>query len=78
MVQAIIKISSHTNQVLNVIKAKFDLKNKSEAIELMVEQYEKELLQPELRPEYVERARSIMEKEPIKVGTVSDLKKRYS
>ena len=78
MVQAIINISAHTNQVLNIIKAKFALKNKSEAIELMAEQYERELLQPELRPEYVEKARGIMEQEPMKVGTVSDLKKRYS
>ncbi len=77
MVQAIIKISDHTNNVLNVIKAKYVLKNKSEAIELMAEQYEEELLAPELRPEYIEKAKRIQKQEPIKVGTVDDLRKRY-
>ena len=58
------------------VKAKFDLKDKSEAIDLMAEQYEENILEPELRPEYVEKAKRIMKQQPINVGTVSDLKKR--
>lgn len=52
MVQAIINIEEHTNQILNIIKAKFSLKDKSQAIDMMAEQYEEEVLEPELRPEY--------------------------
>ena len=52
MVQAIINIEDKTNRVLNVVKAKFGLKDKSEAIDVMAEQYEEQILEPELRPEY--------------------------
>lgn len=76
MVQAIIKIEDHTNRVLNIIKAKFNLKDKSQAIDLMAEQYEEKILEPELRPEYIEKAKRIMKQKPIKIGTVDDLRKR--
>jgi hypothetical protein len=52
MVQAMIRISENTNQVLNIVKAKFNLKDKSEAIEKVVSDYGEELLEPKLRPEY--------------------------
>ena len=52
MVQAMIDVGEETNQVLNIVKAKYDLKDKSEAIDLVVKEYEEILLDPELRPEY--------------------------
>ncbi len=36
MVQAMIHISENANQVLKIVKAKFNLKDKSEAIEKVV------------------------------------------
>ena len=75
MVQAAIKISEHTNHILNIIKAKYDLKNKSEAINIMAQQYEEEILEPKLRPEYIEKAKKIMNEKPIHVGTPEDLRK---
>lgn len=77
MVQAIVKISERANRVLNVIKAKFDLRDKSEAINLMAEQYESELLEPELRPEYIRKSLRIHKQKPIEIGTVENLRKRY-
>lgn len=59
MVQAVINISEHANRVLNVIKAKYDLNDKSRAIEVMATQYEKEILEPELRPEFIAELRAI-------------------
>lgn len=59
MVQAMIKIGERTNRVLNVVKAKYGLKDKSQAIELVVSDYESEFLEPELRPEYVEKMKKI-------------------
>ncbi len=41
MVQAVINIPERANRVLNIVKAKFGLKNKSEAINLVVEEYKK-------------------------------------
>jgi hypothetical protein len=55
MVKAIININESTNRLLNILKAKYDLKDKSQAIDKMAEQYEEEILEPELRPEYVEK-----------------------
>lgn len=78
MVQAIIDIDNHTNRILNIIKAKFGLKDKSEAIDLMAEQYEEKILEPELRPEYIEKAKRIMKQKPIKVETVNNLRKKLS
>ena len=44
MVQAMIKISAQANQILNIVKARYSLNDKSEAIELVVNEYGKELL----------------------------------
>ena len=77
MVQAIINIDEHANRVLNIVKAKFGLKDKSEAINIMAEQYEEEILEPELKPEYIEKALKIHNQSSIKVGTLTNLRKRY-
>jgi hypothetical protein len=76
MVQAIINIDDQTNRVLNIVKAKFGLKDKSEAIDIMAKQYEESILEPELRPEYIEKARNIMNNKKIHVGTTANLRKR--
>ena len=78
MVQAIINIEDQTNRVLNIVKAKFGLKDKSEAIDMMAEQYEKSVLEPELRPEYIEKAKKIMKQKKIHVGSVDNLRKRLN
>ena len=77
MVQAIINIDERTNRILNIIKAKYDLKDKSAAINKMAEEYEEEILEPELKPEYVEKLKKIEKQEAIEVGTVENLRKRY-
>ena len=77
MVQAIINISEKANRILNIIKAKYDLKDKSQAINMMARRYEEDLLEPELRPEYIIKAQRIQKQKPIKIGTVEALRKRY-
>lgn len=59
MVKAIININESANRLLNILKAKYDLKDKSQAINKMAEQYEEEILEPELRPEYVDKIEKI-------------------
>jgi len=76
MVQAIINIDERTNRTLNIIKAKYTLKNKSEAIDLMAKQFEEEILEQNLRPGYIEKAEQIMKQKPIKLGTVDELRKK--
>jgi len=77
MVQAIINISDQANRILNIIKAKYGLKDKSEAINTMAEQYESTLLEPELRPEFIKKALKVHNAPSIKIGTVEKLRKSY-
>ncbi len=65
MVKAIIDIDEHANRIINVIKAKYGLQDKSEAINTMARQYEEEVMEPELRPEYIEKLKKI-EKQPAR------------
>jgi trans-2-enoyl-CoA reductase len=76
MVQALVNLDKNTNRVLNVIKAKFDLKDKSEAIKVLVDQYvlEKE---PQLRPEYIAKMKKIMKEPNIHIGTIKDFEKHF-
>jgi len=59
MVQAMININEKSNRVLNIVKAKYGLKDKSQAIDLVVNKYEENFLEPELRPEFIERIQDI-------------------
>lgn len=72
-----IKISNQANQILNIVKAKNNLKDKSEAIELVVTEYGKDLLEPQLRPEFIEKMNKLSKEKAIKIGTLKDFRKRY-
>jgi len=80
MVQAIVSISKKANHILNIVKAKYELKDKSSAIEKMAEEYEKLLLEPQLRPEYIEKLKRIEREKSIDIKDVDayfiDLQKR--
>ena len=68
MVQAVINIEENTNRVLNIVKAKFGLRDKSEAINLVVTEYEEMSLEPELRPEYKVKLAKIMKGKHLSRG----------
>lgn len=75
MVQAIINISEKTNRVLNIVKAKYGLKDKSEAIDAMADEYENSMMEPELRPEYIEKMKRIEKEKGIPFKNISELRK---
>ena len=75
MVQAVINIGDRANRVLNIIKAKYALKDKSEAITLVVSTYEENFLEPELRPEYVEKLNKIRKGKYVRYNSIADVKK---
>jgi len=60
MIQAIVKLEDHQDRVLTIVKGKYGLKNKSEAINLVIEKFEEDHLEPELRPEYEEKLQKII------------------
>lgn len=59
MVQAIVDIPKRTNQIVNIVKAQYDLRDKSEAISKIVQIYEDAFLDPELKPEFVAKIKHI-------------------
>jgi hypothetical protein len=74
MVNALIKLEPNTNRVLNVIKAKYDLRDKSEAIEFLVGRYIETENDEELKPEFAKKLNKIAKQQSIKVD---DFAKRY-
>jgi hypothetical protein len=74
MIQALIKINDNINRVLNIVKAKYDLKDKSETIEFIVKKYIEYENEPELKPEFIEKINKIKKEKSIRVD---DFAKRY-
>jgi len=73
-----ININENVNRVLNIIKAKYGLKDKSEAINLVVNEYEENFLEPELRPEYLEKLQKIRKGKYIKFNSINELRRATS
>lgn len=78
MVQAVIHIKDRTNRVLNIVKAKYGLRDKSQAIELVIEKYETAFLEPELRPEYIEKLEKIRKGKYTRYRSVEELREATS
>ncbi|MFH0701572.1 MAG: antitoxin [Candidatus Woesearchaeota archaeon] len=55
MVYARITLSEYANQVLNVIKAKFDLHDKSEATNKFIEMFGDEFVEKEANDKYLKK-----------------------
>jgi len=75
MVQNIINIGEREDRILNIVKAKFGLKNKSEAVAIIVKIYEDSFLEPELRPEYLEKLQKLEKKKGISFKNIAELRK---
>lgn len=75
MIQAMIEIPEEVNQILNIVKAKYNLKDKSEAIARVVAEYGVEMLEPELRPGYIEKLKKIEKEKGISFKNIAELRK---
>ncbi len=75
MVQAIINIGEYEDRILTIIKGKFGLKNKSDAINFVIERYEEELLEPALRPEYIKKLQKIQKQKGMRFKSIDELRK---
>ena len=67
MVQALVEIDENTNRVLNIVKAKYNFKDKAEAIRYVVSEYVDYEGEPELRPEFIEKIQRIKKQKSIHV-----------
>ena len=75
MVQSIIDINENEDRVLNIVKAKDGLKNKSQAVSILVKVYEDNFLENSLKPEYINRLEKIKKGKYIKYNSIEELRK---
>ncbi len=75
MVQAIIKLENTADRILTIVKGKYGLKNKSDAINLVINKFAENLLEPELRPEYIEELNKTSKGKHKKISSVNNLRK---
>ena len=68
MVKAIISIDKETNRLLNILKAEYGLKDKSQAINKMAKEFKKFVkIEPEIRPEYLRKLKRIQKQKRIRI-----------
>ena len=71
------EIDEEANKVINLLKAQYGLKDKSQAINKMARQYKEIVLESEVKPEYIRKLLAIQKEPIIRIGSVGDLRKRY-
>ncbi|MFH1325612.1 MAG: antitoxin [archaeon] len=74
MVRALIELDENLNRVLNLIKARYGFRDKSEAINFVVSKYIDDEAEPELRPEFIEKMKKRQLEPTIKI---TDFKKHF-
>ncbi len=72
MVQALVELDENTNRVLNVVKAKHNLKDKAAAIQYVVTEYIEHEDEPELRPEFIKKMAEIQKQKSIRVNNFAE------
>lgn len=77
MVKAIVEIDEEANRVINILKAQYGLRDKSQAINEMAKQYKEVILESEVKPEYILRLRQIQKEKIIRIGSAEDVSRRY-
>ncbi len=75
MVQSIIDLGEKEDRILNIVKAQHGLKNKSQAVALIARIYGESFLEPELRPEYLEKLKKIKQEKGISFKNIEELRK---
>jgi len=68
MISARLTLNEYTNKVLNVIKAQFDLKDKSEALNKFINLFGEEVVEKEAKDEYIKKILEIDERHVKKYG----------
>ena len=75
MVQAIINIGDNENRVLTILKGRFGLRNKSDVINFLIDDFERNRLEPELRPEYKTELAAIDKGKFKKFSSIDELRR---
>lgn len=75
MVHALIELGETEDRVVTIVQGKYGLKTKSDAINLIIEKYREEMLDPHLRPEFAERLGRLTNEKGTRYSSIEDLRK---
>jgi len=79
MVDARVELSEYSNRVIAVVKAKHGLRDKSEALNMFIETYGPEEVEPEVKESYIKKLlrieKSHYRKHGLRSTTVAQLRK---
>ena len=77
MVQIQVNLGEHEDRLLTIVKGKYGLKNKAEAVNFVIGRFE-ESLEPEIRPEYLKKLEKIRKGKYMSFNSVDELRKLTS
>ncbi len=77
MVKAIVDISDRANKMLMIVKATHGLKDKSQAIDVMAEEYEELVFEPKVKKSYLRKLKKIQKGKTIYLGDAEGFARRY-
>lgn len=76
MVKATIEIPDNENRVLNIVKGQHGFTTKEQAITMIIKLYGEEMLEPELRPEFIREMKRIEKQKGIPFKDIDDLRRQ--
>ena len=62
MVKNVINLDERESRIINIVKAKYGLKDRSQALSVIIKRYEECELEPQLRPEFVKDIEDTLKK----------------
>ncbi len=75
MVQNIFSLNEEADKILGIVKAQHGLKNKNQAIEFVLKIYGENFLEPEIRPEFLEKLKKIKQQKGLVFHDVGELRR---
>lgn len=75
MAQNIFTLNEEADKILGIVKAQHGFKNKNQAMELILKIYGESFLEPEIRPEFLERLQKIDNEKGIPFKDINELRK---
>jgi len=75
MAQNIFNIGEQEEKILGIVKAQHGLKNKNQAMALILKIYGENFLEPEIRPEYLKKLQRIDKEKGIPFKDINELRK---
>jgi ribosome biogenesis GTPase A len=71
------RLTEKADQIIKIVQARYGLKDKSAAINYIAERFGGYLLEPKLRPDYVEKLDEFEKEDIVLIGTPENFRKRY-